>query len=249
MKVGDDATIGDIVRTKLGRELCYQFVEPMVGGIQAGRIDELSAKSVFPALLERRPQGRLAHACHARQRSGRRRDRARASTNAAADVLLTPRRGRVAAPGTRASARERGVVLRTGVAVTALRRTPSGNYPWEVDTAAHDDAGRRRRAGHTGPVTAARCSARTTRRSRRLDVVRSAGAAMITFSVRARRRHLTSSGTGVLVPLGTPWSGDGSMMMTARHLPRSKVAAPATRRRRVVARARGAQSTTCVGAR
>ncbi len=24
--------------------------------------------------------------------------------------------------------------MRTGVAVTALRRTPSGNYPWEIDT-------------------------------------------------------------------------------------------------------------------
>ena len=57
LKVGDDATIGDIVRTKLGRELCYQFVEPMLGGIQAGRIDDLSAKSVFPALLDAARKG------------------------------------------------------------------------------------------------------------------------------------------------------------------------------------------------
>jgi protoporphyrinogen oxidase len=44
--------IGEIVRTKLGHELAYTFIEPMVGGIQAGRIDELSALSVFPPLLE-----------------------------------------------------------------------------------------------------------------------------------------------------------------------------------------------------
>ena len=66
MNIGEDATIGDIVRTKLGRELCYQFVEPMLGGIQAGRIDDLSAKSVFPALLEAAREGG-SHARHARQ--------------------------------------------------------------------------------------------------------------------------------------------------------------------------------------
>ena len=57
MTIGDDATIGDIVRTKLGRELAYQFIEPMVGGIQAGRIDDLSATSVFPPLLEAARRG------------------------------------------------------------------------------------------------------------------------------------------------------------------------------------------------
>ena len=45
------------MRTKLGRELAYQFIEPMVGGIQAGRIDDLSAKSVFPALLDAARKG------------------------------------------------------------------------------------------------------------------------------------------------------------------------------------------------
>jgi len=66
MNVGEDATIGDIVRTKLGRELCYQFVEPTLGGIQAGRIDDLSAKSVFPALLDAvRKGGSLMHAMRA----------------------------------------------------------------------------------------------------------------------------------------------------------------------------------------
>ena len=57
LHVGDDATIGDIVRTKLGGELAYRFVEPMIGGIQAGRIDELSARSVFPALFDAAQQG------------------------------------------------------------------------------------------------------------------------------------------------------------------------------------------------
>ena len=48
LHVDDDASIGEIVRTKFGREVSYQFIEPMIGGIQAGRIDELSARSCFP---------------------------------------------------------------------------------------------------------------------------------------------------------------------------------------------------------
>ena len=38
---------------------------------------------------------------------------------------------------------------------------------------------------------------------------------MITFSVARSGDTLPSSGTGILVPLGTSWSGDGSMMTTA----------------------------------
>ncbi|MGA2123667.1 MAG: FAD-dependent oxidoreductase, partial [Acidimicrobiales bacterium] len=41
LHVGEDIAIGDVTRRKLGRELSYQFIEPMIGGIQAGRIDDL----------------------------------------------------------------------------------------------------------------------------------------------------------------------------------------------------------------
>ncbi|HVA70968.1 MAG TPA: FAD-dependent oxidoreductase, partial [Acidimicrobiales bacterium] len=41
LHLDQDATIGEIVRTKLGDELSSHLVEPMIGGIQAGRIDEL----------------------------------------------------------------------------------------------------------------------------------------------------------------------------------------------------------------
>ena len=130
MNVGDDATIGDILRTKLGRELGYQFIEPMVGGIQAGRIDQLSAKSVFPALLAAAQKGgSLMEALAARRPALRRRRATRSSMSLLDGVGSLPLE-------LAEQLRARGVVLRTGVAVTALRRTPSGNYPWEVDTPA-----------------------------------------------------------------------------------------------------------------
>jgi oxygen-dependent protoporphyrinogen oxidase len=214
MKIGDDATIGDIVRTKLGREICYQFVEPMLGGIQAGRIDELSAKSVFPALLDAaRKGGSLMRAM--RSSGPLSPGPTAATTTSSGPPFYSLLEGVGSLPFEIArQLRERGVVIRTGVAVTALRRTPSGNYPWEVDTNVT-----------TTPADAVVLATPATATARLLGThdpalsylsnVRSAGAAMITFSVARGQVTLPPNGTGILVPLNTPWSGDGSMMTTA----------------------------------
>jgi oxygen-dependent protoporphyrinogen oxidase len=212
LDVGDDISIGAILRAKLGAELAYTFIEPMVGGIQAGRIDELSAKSVFPSLYEAARQGgsimkklkKMGSAANP------------ASTSSSADPLfftLTSGVGSLPAELAR-QLRMRGVVLRSGTRVTALRRSPSGSYPWEVDTQttttpanaiivatpAHE-AGHL--VGHFDPAL------------EQLGHVATAGAAMITFSIDRTRVALPEHGTGVLVPLGTKWSGEGSMMVTA----------------------------------
>jgi protoporphyrinogen/coproporphyrinogen III oxidase len=206
LAVGDDATIGDIVRTKLGRELAYQFIEPMVGGIQAGRIDQLSARSVFPALLS------------AAQKGGSLMKALRAATSApeATGPIFNSLVGGVGSlPRELAEQlRGRGVVVRTGVAVTALRRTPSGNYPWEVDTASTTTPADVVVLATPAPMVA-RLLGSLDPALERLSSVSSAGAAIITFSVPRDAISLPATGTGVLVPLGTSWSGDGSMMVTA----------------------------------
>jgi oxygen-dependent protoporphyrinogen oxidase len=212
MKVGDDATIGDIVRTKLGRELCYQFVEPMLGGIQAGRIDDLSAKSVFPALLDAaRRGGSLMRALGAVGASTP--GPAAASSPGPAFYSLLDGVGSLPFEVAR-RLRERGVVVRTGVAVTALRRTPSGNYPWEVDTHATTTPADALVVATPATVTARLLGAHDPALSR-LGDVRSAGAAMVTFALARDALTLPPKGTGILVPLATPWSGEGSMMVTA----------------------------------
>ncbi len=213
LHVGDDATIGEIVRAKLGDELAYQFIEPMVGGIQAGRIDELSAKSVFPALLAAahrggslmkamRPQATVNPGPSAPAVSG-------------APMFYSLRSGVGSLPEELArQLGERGVVLRTDVRVTALRRSPAGDYPWEVDTAttttpadalvlATPAAVTGHLLGHVDPALDA------------LRGVASAGAAMVTFCLARSQIELPEHGTGVLVPLATMWSGEGSMMVTA----------------------------------
>lgn len=213
LRVGDDATIGEIVRTKLGREVSHQLVEPMVGGIQAGRIDELSAQSVFPALLEAARQGGAL--TRALRQEGPVNPGPRAAMVADAPAFYTLKNGVGSLPGMLAERLgERGVVLRTGVPVTALRRTPAGSYPWEVDTRHTTTPANAVVLAVPAPTVGSLLGSN----DQALDDLRritSAGAAMITFSLAHDAVSLPPSGTGVLVPLGTAWTGPGSLMTTA----------------------------------
>ncbi len=211
MNIGEDATVGHIVRTKLGRELCYQFVEPMLGGIQAGRVDELSAKSVFPALLDAARRG--GSLMRALRESAPVTPGPSASSNAG-PLFYSLLEGVGSLPLEIArQLRQRGVVIRTGVGVTALRRTPSGNYPWEVDTHVTTTPADAVIMATPATVTARLLGAHDPALAR-IASVQSAGAAMITFS--APKNALGNvHGSGILVPLGTPWPGEGSMMITA----------------------------------
>ncbi|MGH3731958.1 MAG: protoporphyrinogen oxidase [Acidimicrobiales bacterium] len=207
MKVADDTTIGEITRAKLGRELSYQFIEPMIGGIQAGRIDELSAKSVFPALYAAaREGGSLMRAIRPTEGLG-------ADSSVPAFYSLS---GGVGSLPTvlLAQLSGRGVVVRCGVAVTALRRTPAGTYPLEVDTFATTTSANGVILSTPAPMAAALIGSYDPAIDK-LRTVASASAAMVTFSVPRTLISLPPHGTGILVPLRTSWSGEGSMMVTA----------------------------------
>ncbi len=213
LEVGEDATIGDIVRRKLGRELSYQLIEPMIGGIQAGRIDELSAKSVFPALLDAAKKG--GSLMRALRHSGPVNPGPAGEVVPSAPAFYSLRHGVGSLPVelvARLSAR--GVVLRTDVSVTALRRTPAGDYPWEVDTVHTTTPANAIVLATPAPVAGALLASFDAA----LDELRripSASTAIITFALAREEITLLETGTGVLVPLGTTWSGDGSMMVTA----------------------------------
>jgi oxygen-dependent protoporphyrinogen oxidase len=213
LNVGDDISIGEILRTKLGPELAYTFIEPMVGGIQAGRIDELSAKSVFPSLLEAARQG--GSLIKNLRKLGVTAATSASTAASSGPLFCSLTSGLGSLPGELArQLRERGVVLRTGVGATALRQSPSSGYPWEVDTTTTTTP-----ANAIIVATPAKvCSQLLGHFDPALEELRSiatAGAAMITFAVDRSRVTLPERGTGVLVPLGTDWSGEGSMMVTA----------------------------------
>jgi protoporphyrinogen/coproporphyrinogen III oxidase len=207
LHVGDDATIGEITRAKLGRELSYQFIEPMIGGIQAGRIDNLSARSVFPALYV------------AAQRGGSLMRALRPTTAPddadTAPVFYSLKDGVGSLPTHLVSQlKDRGVVIRCDVTVTALRRTPAGNYPLEVDTYSTTTPANGVVLTTPAYVTSSLIGSYDPA-IEDLARIESAGAAIITFSIPRANVALPAHGTGVLVPLGTRWSGEGSMMVTA----------------------------------
>lgn len=213
LSIGEDATVGEIVRTKLGRELSYQLIEPMIGGIQAGRIDELSATSVFPALIDAARKG--GSLMRALRQSGPVNPGPAAHVVADAPLFYSLRRGVGSLPSELVTQLlARGVVVRTGVSVTALRRTPAGDYPWEVDTASTTTPANAIVLATPAPVA----GALLTNFDADLDALRripSASTAIITFALPLEEITLPEAGTGVLVPLGTPWSSEGSMMVTA----------------------------------
>ena len=212
LSVGDDASIGEIVRTKLGRELAYQFIEPMVGGIQAGRIDELSAKSIFPALYDAaRAGGSLMRALsHPAANAA-----APSAPPAPPGPLFATLRGGVGALASHLEERllERGVTIRSRTSVVALRATPHSSRRYDVDTLDTTTPADAVVLATPGTVAGALAGALDPALAA-LETIRAASTAMVTLAVAREQLRLDFPGTGVLVPLGTPFDAD-TMLVTA----------------------------------
>jgi oxygen-dependent protoporphyrinogen oxidase len=52
VRPGMDRAVADITRRRLGSEVTDVLVDPLIGGIHAGRTESMSAAAVFPALME-----------------------------------------------------------------------------------------------------------------------------------------------------------------------------------------------------
>jgi oxygen-dependent protoporphyrinogen oxidase len=203
--VGEDPTIGEIVRAKLGDEVAHYVVEPMIGGIQAGRIDELSARAVFPQLVAAAEKGgSLMKALATPSGAG-------AASGAAFKSLVGGVGSLPAAIEERLVAR--GVIISKSTEAISLRRSATEFYRFEIDTHSTTTAANAvvvavppRAAGallgHYDEALAA------------IGEMDAASSAMVTFAVDATAVQLPVDGTGVLVPLGTPF-GEETLMVTA----------------------------------
>ncbi len=110
----DDASVGGFLRPRLGDELVDLLIEPLLGGIYAGRADTLSIMATMPALaqaLQREPSV------------------LRAAASVRRDPNVGPSfatlRGGLAALA-QALAERSGAVIRLGTTVRAVRRTAAG---------------------------------------------------------------------------------------------------------------------------
>jgi protoporphyrinogen/coproporphyrinogen III oxidase len=117
--LADDVAVGALVRSRLGDEIVDRLVEPLLGGVYAGRADSLSLRATMPALAARLATGgvSLVQAAQAVTDVG-------AHDRAPGPVFASLRGGLGTLP--QRLARADAVTVRTSMTVRAIRRTPTG---------------------------------------------------------------------------------------------------------------------------
>ncbi|HET6810823.1 MAG TPA: protoporphyrinogen oxidase [Acidimicrobiales bacterium] len=191
-----DRSVGEIVTGRFGREVHQRLVDPLVGGINAGRSELLSARSVAPQLD-------AAARSHRSLLLGL---RGQAPPPSDQPVFLTHPDGLTHVVGTlERRLREAGVEIRTGVGVTALERRPGG---WAVATgpAAGAAAGgepldaRAVVVTTPAPVTAALLADVCPEAAAELGGIEQASVVVVTFAYRPTAFPAPPDGSGFLVP-------------------------------------------------
>ncbi len=195
----EDMSVGELVRSRLGDEVVDRLVEPLLGGVYAGRADEISVRAALPALAEwLRDGGSLVDAARAVTDAGTR-DPSAGSVFAA----LAGGVGRLPL----ALVSSGRFAVRTRTIVRTIGRTPtgfvleSGPVPWparfEADAVvvAAPAAKATELLRDVAPVAAAE-----------LAQVESASVAIVTLAYRDLE---LPSGSGLLVAAGEPFAVKG----------------------------------------
>ncbi|WP_219460732.1 protoporphyrinogen oxidase [Nonomuraea rhizosphaerae] len=119
--VRTDVSVAAYVRARMGGEVLDRLVEPLLGGVYAGRADMLSLEATMPRVAEAaRSERSLLSAA---------RQIAAEAPRDAGPVFTSLRKGIGSLP--EAVAKASGANIRTGVTVRELRRTPGG---WRLVT-------------------------------------------------------------------------------------------------------------------
>jgi len=203
-----DRAIGGLVERKLGPEVVATLVDPMIGGISAGRVSEMSAAAVFPPLLEAAQQrGSLMAALKASTAPPI--PGPAASEDSPAPVPSTPpaafitlEGGMHSVVGQLAVALERrGVTIVTGRAISGLRRQSDGT--WWVESDAATTPADAVVIATPAPVAAKLLAPHDHDAASLLDQTEYASVAVLTFEFPDDAVVLPEHGTGILVPPGT----------------------------------------------
>lgn len=196
--LAQDMSIGALVTRRLGRDITNRLVDPLVGGVYAGRCDELSLFAAWPQVTAAlRRHGSLLSA------AGASLEETRPVAGSGRPPVFAGVSGGVGrlAVATRAEVERLGGVIRCGSTVRELARTPTG---WRlVVGSAHDPhvveadvvvvatpaPASARLLRHTAPIAA-----------RELGRISYASLAIITVAVQADQVDVDLSGSGFLVP-------------------------------------------------
>lgn len=113
---GEDVAVGELVASRFGRQVVDRLVDPLLGGVYAGRADLLSLRATVPALAHAlATNGSLLHAAQAAGAGAPR---------GSGPVFATLRGGLGTLPD--AVARAAGVHVRLGLPVREITRTANG---------------------------------------------------------------------------------------------------------------------------
>ncbi len=197
-RLGDDVAVGQFIGARVGREVVERLVEPLLGGVYAGRADVLSMQATMPALFRELHHDRSLINATRRVVGG--------GMQAAGARRGMPFRGVVGGvgrvPGAIAAALVgTGVQIRTRSTVRGLHRRPAG---WQVEVGS---ATRPELIAADGVVIATPARAASKLLSpvlpgvaRELAVIEAASVATVTIAFRARDVSASLTGSGVLVP-------------------------------------------------
>jgi protoporphyrinogen/coproporphyrinogen III oxidase len=191
-----DVAVGRHVARRMGRAVVERLVEPLLGGVYAGRADLLSLDATMPALAApaRRHRSLLAAAREARANGG-------AASGGGADgaVFGAPRGGVGRLPA--AVARASAATVRTKATVRQISRTPTG---WALTVGSTRDPQRIDADAvilEVPPPAAARLLRDVVpAAAAELSVVRSASMAVITVAFARTAFGSPPQGSGFLVP-------------------------------------------------
>ena len=202
--IGDRA-IGPLVARKLGQRVVDRLVDPLIGGIHAGSVDDMSAAAVFPPLLA------------AAQRRGGLMRALRTEVPAPdpdGPPLFWSLDGGMASLVRTLVARlgDRGVEIRLSAPAERLERTGAGWTVWSGGAASPADAVV---LSAPAPVTAALLRPHDDEAAGLLQTVEYASVVLVTFRVGTDDVPSPLYGTGFLVPRRSPHKGRDPWAVTA----------------------------------
>ncbi|MEU0491960.1 protoporphyrinogen oxidase [Nocardiopsis sp. NPDC006139] len=188
--VRGDLPVASYVGVRMGHEVVERLVEPLLGGVYAGRADELSLEAALPQIAPMaREGGSLVRGVRA----------ATGARGPSGGPVFASLRGGIAGLAG-ALAERHGGDVRTGTRVRSLERLPEG---WRV----HLDTGDRIGAAGVllacpAPEAARLLADHVPEAARELRAVEYASMALVTLALPASAFPAPLTGTGFLVPAG-----------------------------------------------
>jgi len=229
-----DRAVGEVVAARLGHEVVERLVDPLIGGIHAGGVGDLSAEAVIPPLLTAdRAAGSLM-----------RRMALPPAPSPVAGTMPTPVFWSLEGTAARFPAElaaalvARGVTVHTGVAVESLARTPaggSGHRTWRLTlagdastvpgaTGASDSARALTVDGVVLAVPAGQAAGllagHAPEAASLLGEIRHSSVAVITLSMPVGSIRSELMGTGFLVPRTSTMDGRAALITGCTYLTR-----------------------------